>query len=123
MQPSSLLILPLIYGLALKDVLLFSAAIIGPLLGFFAARFTALARLEKTLLDASRQWVEDSQKRHAADGVLISGQADDLMQARAEVLRLRGEVWAHIQANDSLRSFMKRHKLEPPPRLPVLKDD
>ncbi len=122
MQPASFLIASLISGLGLKDVLLSSAAIIGPLLGFFAARFTALARLERTLLDASRQWVEDSQKRHAADGVLISGQADELLRAKAEVLRQRGEIDAKIQENESLRHFMRRNQLEPPPRFPTIRE-
>lgn len=88
-------------GFGLSDVLPFLGAAVTGLLGFFGAQFTAVARLQKTLLDASRQWVEQSQTQHARDGVRI-------LELEAEALRQRGEINQHIQRVQSLQHTLDR---------------
>lgn len=94
----------------LSDVLPFLGAVATGLLGFFGAQFTAVARLQKTLLDASRLWVEQSQTQHARDGVRI-------LELEAEILRQRGEISQHIQRGQSLQHALDRAQAKPtPPR-------
>lgn len=69
--------------------------------GWFAARYTAFAQLNKTVLDASRQMVEDAQAVHARDGARI-------LELETEILRMRGEVNAHIQRERSLEHMIER---------------
>lgn len=91
-------------GSGLSDVLPFLGAAVTALLGFFAAQFTAVARLQKTLLDASRQWVDQSQKRHAQDGVRI-------LELEGEILRMRGEIAQAIQRAESWQHRYERLSL------------
>ena len=88
-------------GFGLSDALPYLSAGATGLLGFFGAQFTAVARLQKTLLDASRQWVGDTQAQRARDGVRIS-------ELEAEVLRQRGEINQHIQREESLQRALER---------------
>lgn len=101
-------------GSQLTAALPYLAAIIGPALGYFAARFSATARLEKTLLDASRSWVEQSQVRHAQDGVLISTRDAIILEREAEIIRQRGEINQHLQREVSLENFIERSGLKIP---------
>lgn len=75
--------------------------------GWFAAQFTAVAQLQKTLLDASRDFVGDSQAQHARDGVRI-------LELEREVLRLREESNAHIQWVESVKRWAARSGYELP---------
>src|SRR6185369_1167338 len=97
MLPPISLIASLISGSDIKDVLPFSASVVTALLAWFAARSTSLARLQKTLLDASRDWVRHTQEQRALDIARISELEAELLKATAEALRLRGEVDAGIQ--------------------------
>lgn len=83
------------------------SAVATGLLGFFGAQFTAVARLQKTLLDASRQWVEQLQKQRALDGARI-------FELEAEVLRQRGEINSHIQREESLQRALERARSPEP---------
>jgi chromosome segregation ATPase len=88
------------------------------LLGWFGARFTAHARLEKTLLDASRALVEECQAQHARDGVRISALEETVREREGEIQRLRGEVRQAAQREDSLRRLFERSGVPLPPEAP-----
>lgn len=111
-----------IFGLSIKDVLLLGGAIAGPALGYFAARSSAFAQLQKITFDASAKFVATAQSQHAADLVRIS-------ELEAEVLRLRKQVDIQIgtissatrlgerkqRFIDDLLNLCKDHKIKVPP--------
>lgn len=112
-------------GFGLSDALPYLSAVVTGLLGFFGAQFTAVARLQKTLLDASRQYVDQSQAQHARDGARI-------LELEAEIIRQRGEINQHIQTKESLQHALERaaqqqpavrpRRKPPRPRTPHSKD-
>jgi len=85
----------------------YAVAVLTALLGWFGAQFTAGARLQKTLLDASRTLVAEAQTRHSADGARIT-------ELESEIIRLRGEVRGHQQWEDSVRRWAQRAGLHLP---------
>ncbi len=109
------------FGSIASAVLPYASAIIAGVLAWFASQFSATVRLSKTLFDASRLLVADSQAVHARDGVRISELEQKVGVAEAEVIRMRGEVNGSIQREQSLRAWVVRQGLEPPPRLATLK--
>jgi hypothetical protein len=77
-------------GFTWRDVLPYFGAIAASVLTWFAAQFSQVARLEKTLLDASRQLVEAAQTQRAQDSARISeleGRLRQLQQWRASAER------------------------------------
>lgn len=90
-----------IFGLSTKDALLLLSAVGGPVLAYFAARSSAFAQLQKTVFDASAQFVQGAQTQHAADLVRIS-------ELEAEILRQRGVVDGQIQHISSCDRMMER---------------
>lgn len=82
-------------------VLPYFVAVLTGLLGWFSAQFTGLVQLQKTLLDASRQWVADSQAQHARDGVRIT-------ELESEVLRQRGTINQGLQREESLQRLLDK---------------
>lgn len=97
--------LPPPHGSALSDVLPWAGALLTGFAGWSAARFTAFAQLNKTILDASRLLVEESQTIHARDGVRI-------LELETEVLRQRGEINQGIQRERSLQHAIERLQRE-----------
>lgn len=95
-------------GFGLSDALPYLSAAVTGLVGFFGAQFTAVARLQKTLLDASRQWVEEAQKQHALATARIS-------ELESEVLRQRGEINQLLQKVESRDHAIERLS-DPPPK-------
>ncbi len=85
----------------LSAVLPWAAAAATSLVGFFAARFTAFAALNKIVLDASRLLVTDAQSIHARDSARIS-------ELEGEIVRQRGELANHIQREQSLQRQIDR---------------
>lgn len=75
--------------------------------GWFAAQFTAVAQLQKTLLDASRLMVAETQALHARDGARIG-------ELEAEVIRMRGLIRQHQQWEESVRRWAARSALHLP---------
>lgn len=116
MQPPQLPTPSGLPGFDLTGVLPYCLAAVTGVLGWFGSQFTAGAQLQRTILNASRQWVEQSQERHAQDSV-------HALELETEIRRLRSELNAGLQREASLRNFMKRHGLQPPARLPKLRDD
>ena len=96
-------------------VLPWAAPVITALIGWFGAQFTGLARLQRTLLDASRQLVEQSQTQHARDNARI-------LEAEAEVIRLRGVVRQYQQRELSLQHWAEREKVTLPPLRPFTEE-
>lgn len=96
-------------GSWLVAALPYLAAVTTGVAGFFGARFTALAQLQRTLLDASRQWVEETQAQRARDGVRIS-------ELEAEILRQRKVIDTKIAENDALARLMERKGIKVPGR-------
>lgn len=88
-------------GSQLWVVLPYCVAVVTGLGGWFAAQFTAVAQLQKILLDASRKYVEESQATHARDIVRN-------VELEAEILRLRGQVNGLIQWQESIRHWAER---------------
>lgn len=76
-------------------------------LGYFGARLTATAQLQRTLLVASRQWVEESQMQHARDIARIS-------ELETEITNQRGNLNQALQREASLLSFIARSGLALP---------
>lgn len=115
-------ILPSGSGLTWTAALPYLAAIGTAALGYLGARFTARAQLEKTLFDASRDWVAQAQEQLARSSARILELEERCRVAEAEVIRMRGEVNGSLQREDSLRRFIKRKGITPPPRLTRLRD-
>ncbi len=93
------------FGSEHSAVLPWAGAALTGVVGFFGARFTAFAQLNKTILDASRGLVEEAQSIHARDGARIS-------ELEAEVLRQRGEIAQHIQKLESMERQLRRLQAE-----------
>lgn len=101
-------------GSVITDALLWLAPIVTALGAWFASQFTAVAKLEKTLLDASRLMVAETQATHARDGVHISNLQDRSGELEAEVIRLRGLIRQHQQWEESVRRWAARSALHLP---------
>lgn len=101
MSPPQPQTLSMIFGLDTKDALLSLAAILGPVLGYFAARYTATAPLQASLNDAFRTLMDQWQERLAQLTVRNS-------ELEAEVLRQRGVINSNIQSIDSLNRNLER---------------
>lgn len=86
----------------------FAAPVLTAVLGFFAAQCTSVAQLQKTLLDASRQFVRESQEKHAQDAARIT-------ELEAEIIRQRGVINAGIQTQQSLCRLLERNNIPVPP--------
>lgn len=92
---------------SLLAVLPFLAPVLTAVLGFFAAQFTSVAALQKTLLDASRAYVKESQLQHARDAARI-------FELEAEVLRQRGVINQGIQLQQSLIRLLEHNGIPIP---------
>ena len=103
MSSLPLLALPGPSGFPWPDVLPYCAAVATALLGWFGARFTAHARLEATLLSASRALVVELQAMHARDTARISA-------LELTVLERDGEIRGLKQMRDSLLRDKGRHE-------------
>lgn len=114
--------LPPTSGLEPSVVLPYFLAVVTGLVGWFGAQFTAGAKLQETVLSASRALVTEWQTQHAQDSARISALEDKLKIAESEVVRMRGEVNGSLQREESLRRFVLRNGLTPPPRLASLRD-
>jgi len=108
MSPPALPELPPISSFGLTAALPYWVAAATAVLGFFGARFTTIAQLQKTLLDASREWVEQTQTQRALDTARI-------LELEAEILRQRGVINAMIQFKQSLFRLLERHNIPLPP--------
>lgn len=118
MLPPFLIALPtpsLTVGLPGPDALPYCLAAVTALAGWFGARSTAGARLQKTLLDASRQWVEQSQEERAHLTVRISELETELAATKLACLQQAGEIRGLKQYNFSLQETMKRAGIDVPP--------
>ena len=90
-------------GLSIKDALPFLLSVITAVGGWFAARSTAFAQLSKTVLDASRKLVEQTQALHAQDGAHIARLEERIRFLELELLRKEGEIRQHLQQVDSFK--------------------
>lgn len=108
MFPPLLVTPPLTPGLPGADVLPYLLAAVTALAGWFGARSTAGARLQGTLLNASRQWVEQSQEMLAQRDARISELENDLAKSRLDCLQQAGEIRSLKQYNFSLQETAKR---------------
>jgi hypothetical protein len=111
MQPPPSPTPPQTLGSALLVALPYLGAIAASVLGWFAAQFSTVARLEKTLLGASQSFVEQAQALRAQDGARIS-------ELEAEIIRQRGLIRGHQQWEDSVRRWARRSNVD----LPNLED-
>jgi len=92
-------------GSGLSDALPWLSAAVTGLVGWSAARFTAFAQLNKTILDASRQMVADAQEVHARDGARI-------LELEAEIIRQRGAINQGLQREQSMQHLIDRLRAE-----------
>ena len=95
----------LVSTFGLSDALPWLGAGVTALGGWSVARYTAFAQLNKTMLDASRQMVQDSQSVHARDGARI-------LELEAVVLEQRGAINQHIQKEQSMQRMIDRLRAE-----------
>lgn len=114
MSAPQLPILPPTSGLDMSAVLPYFLAAMTGVLGWFGAQFTAGAQLQKTILDASRLWVEQSQEMLAHRDARISALENELSHMRLECLQHSGEIRGLKQTRDSLTALIKRAGVEIP---------
>lgn len=94
-------------GSLITAVLPYLGAIVASVLGWFAAQFSTVVRLEKTLLGASQSFVEQAQTLRAQDGARIS-------ELEAEIIRQRGLIRNHQQWEESVRRWARRSRVDLP---------
>jgi hypothetical protein len=85
-----------------------SGGVLGWLGKRFAERSSASAQLSKTLLDASREWVEQAQEERAQLTARISEQDALLAALRLECFEKEGEIRQLKQVNRSLQAAIDR---------------
>ena len=114
MQPPQLPTPSGLPGFDLTGVLPYCLAAVTGVLGWFGSQFTAGAALQRTLLNASRQWVEQSQDMLAHRDARILELEAQIAQLRLENLQQGGEIRSLKQLRDSLIALLKRSGIEIP---------
>jgi peptidoglycan hydrolase CwlO-like protein len=102
--------LPPEHGSGLSAALPYLSAIGAAGLTWLAARYTAFAQLSKTVLDASRRLVDQTQALHAQDGALIVEKDEKIEALRLELLLKGGEIRQHLQQRDSITVALEKEQ-------------
>lgn len=91
-----------------KDALPFLGAVVAALLGWSAARFTAVAPQQMAFNDAFRSLVGELQSERAQHIVRIS-------ELESEIIRQRGVINSHLAKEDALLRILEKNGIMLPP--------